>query len=99
MWVWLVPTLWLLLSVLGALLNPGMRYSTKNAWPVAVGPRPRLDAVLSGLGLCDCSESECLGLIMFTIPFLSSAAYSIGAWLAFRKKGGVIKSADAAGEE
>jgi hypothetical protein len=40
-----------------------------------------------------CSDSECLGKVLFTLPFLTSVAYSIGAWLGL--KFGKMKSSSA----
>jgi hypothetical protein len=31
-----------------------------------------------------CSDSECLEKVLFTLPFLASVAYSIGAWLSLK---------------
>jgi hypothetical protein len=31
-----------------------------------------------------CPHGECLGKVFFTLPFLTSVAYSIGAWLGLR---------------
>jgi hypothetical protein len=80
-WTWTVGVLWLAFGI----------YDTawgSDAWnPMWSNQKTRLAYVIANLfsSTNKCRDSECIGELIFTIPFTASVMYSIGAFIKIRR--------------
>jgi hypothetical protein len=70
--VWIVGALWMSYGIYDAISTWSSEWSTH--------PTRWSDAKVN-LFTLDCESSECLGQLIFTIPFVAAIAYTLGAWL------------------
>lgn len=86
-WVWVLPTLWFAFWFILAVSEPSYHsvFVSKNLW-----------TRFSGL---ECAEGPrapgCMNWLIFTLPFVRGAAFSIGAWLASSFGSGAVVEREA----
>ena len=82
--LWLGPIALLLFALLILLSIPGY---LNSPYELAMSNHSFIRSVWGEFFSIDpnkCPGDECLGKLMFTAPVLNCAAYSVGAWVAFR---------------
>ena len=73
-WAWIFGLLWLAIGIYE------FRHNWSPSWSVRGGSWAYAMANLFG-PTSACSNSECLGELLFTVPFTASLTYSVGAFL------------------
>jgi hypothetical protein len=70
--VWIVGVLWMSYGI----------YDSTSTWSREWSTQPtRWSYATANLFSLHCSGTECLGELIFTIPFVAAIAYTLGAWL------------------